>query len=84
MPSCEKCWDDSRLDSERGLVEGETAYKRLLRAREAAGVSCTPEQQAGPDATLCEKCDRMTRHQHCRICMVCGDDPAASTESQEA
>jgi recombinational DNA repair protein RecR len=53
----------------------EGAYGRLLKERDAAGKTCTPEQQAGEDATRCEKCDRMTRHQHCQICMACGDDP---------
>jgi hypothetical protein len=69
MPSCEKCWADSRLAEMRGV---ECAYTKLVDARTARGEVCTPEEQAGPDATRCERCDRMTRHQHCRICMNCG------------
>jgi hypothetical protein len=79
MPSCEKCWSDSRSAS----VREEFAYSRLLHERQAAGKTCTPEQQAGEFATLCEKCQRMTRHQHCQICMVCGDDPAKAANATE-
>ncbi len=68
MPSCEKCWADSRLDEMRGV---ECAYTKLVDARTARGQVCTPEEQAGPDATLCEHCNRMTRHQHCGVCMAC-------------
>ena len=71
MPSCEKCWSDSRS----AAIYEELAYSRLLDERDKAGKTCTPEQQAGPDATRCEKCDRMTRHQHCHVCMVCGSEP---------
>jgi hypothetical protein len=35
---------------------------RLLKEREAN--PCTPEEQAGPDAGICEVCDRKTKHQH--------------------
>jgi hypothetical protein len=63
---------------------GETAYRALIRERDAAGIRCTPEEQAGPDATLCEKCNRMTRHQHCRICMACGDDLDRAIASESA
>ena len=72
MPSCEKCWSDSRS----AAMYEEGAYGRLIDERNAAGKVCTPEQQAGEFATLCETCQRMTRHQHCQICMVCGDDPS--------
>jgi hypothetical protein len=68
MPSCEKCWSDSRMAS---YSEG-NAYSRILSERDAAGRVCTPEEQAGPDATECPKCERRTCHQHCGICMICG------------
>ena len=78
MPSCEKCWSDSRF----AAFSTEGAYRKLVAERDAAGIRCTPEQQAGPDATRCEKCDRMTRHQHCQICMVCGDDPDRAAKAK--
>lgn len=46
------------------------AYYKLVEQRGADG--CTPEQQAGPDATECSRCHRMTQHQHCQVCMVPG------------
>lgn len=64
MPSCERCWSDSFL-AEDSIAK----YHELIESRE-----CTPEQQAGPDATLCESCERITRHQHCGVCMICGKD----------
>jgi hypothetical protein len=69
MPSCEKCWADSRLRQYSGE---DLAYTNLVVERQRAGQVCTPEEQAGPDATLCEYCNRMTRHQHCGVCMACG------------
>ena len=74
MPSCEKCWADAhRPFADRSVPE---EYARLLETRDAAGHTCTPEQQAGPDATECPACHRMTAHQLCRVCMACGHDPA--------
>lgn len=70
MPTCEKCWSDAHRGPQFSVSE---EYQRLIDERE--GHPCTPEQQAGPDATRCEKCNRMTRHQHCGVCMNCGDDP---------
>lgn len=66
MPSCEKCWSRSRF-ADDSIEE----YHRLI-----VEMKCTPEEQAGPDATYCESCDRKTRHQDCRMCMACGDNPA--------
>jgi hypothetical protein len=61
MASCESCWAEAGGDADE--------YARLLKAR-----TCGPEQQAGPDATLCPECRRRTVHQHARICMSCGTD----------
>lgn len=66
MSSCEKCWADAYL-----MRSGEpqaVTYGRLVKER-----NCTPEQQAGPDATECSKCKRRTRHQYTGECMACGD-----------
>lgn len=65
MSACEKCWATARMLG----VE----YHEVLDDRRR--VPCTPEEQAGPDATDCEKCGRRTRHQHTRECMACFDDP---------
>jgi hypothetical protein len=71
VPACEKCWGDAHRGPQYSVAE---EYARLIEERR--GNPCTPEEQAGPDATLCETCNRLTRHQHCRVCMHCGDDPA--------
>lgn len=67
VPSCERCWADSRLAT---LSGDDGAYQRLLEQRGPSG--CTPEQQAGPDARKCPICQRMTVHQHVGECMVSG------------
>lgn len=67
MASCEKCWSDSAVARE---VYGDSeAYRRLVSERQ-----CSPEDQAGPDATMCPRCNRRTVHQHAHVCMVgfCG------------
>ena len=61
MPSCEKCWVDAGGDAD--------TYYCLLGTR-----SCSPEEQAGEDATTCPKCKRRTVHHYARICMACGVD----------
>ena len=62
MPSCEKCWTDSQ-----GPYSTEHSYRDLVAERDAAGQTCTPEQQAGPDASECKVCGRMTIHQYCHV-----------------
>lgn len=71
MSSCEKCWRDAH----RPYADVAEEYRRLLSER-AGDKACTPEQQAGEDATECEKCHRRTRHQFTRECMLCHDKPA--------
>lgn len=57
MPSCEKCWRDSRGELE--------AYEGLIESR-----TCTPEEQAGSsDAVLCSWCKRYTIHRWAKVCM---------------
>ena len=71
MSSCEKCWSDAH----RGYPSCDVAteYQRLMEERRAH--PCTSEEQAGPDATFCRKCGRMTCHQYTRECMACGAWP---------
>lgn len=61
MPACEKCWKDS---SPARLFGEDPTYRELIESR-----NCAPEEQAGPDAGLCPKCERMTLHQACGVCM---------------
>lgn len=61
MASCEKCWADAAGNPE--------LYRELFRTR-----NCTPEEQAGVDATECPVCHRRAVHQHCHICMACGEE----------
>lgn len=74
MPSCEKCWSDSAT-----IEDHAGAYHKLLERRDREGKTCTPEEQAGPDATECPECHRMTCHQWCHVCMACGYDPKPAT-----
>lgn len=57
MSACEKCWS---------LAGGNPVrYRRLIiDAAEHNAVTCTPEEQAGPNAKECPICKRMTLHQH--------------------
>ena len=64
MPTCERCW----ADAQSPYFKAED-YFDLVAKRNAKGEICTPEQQAGPDASECIVCNRMTLHQHCHICM---------------
>ena len=60
MSACEKCWAAAGGSADR--------YRELLLKRK-----CTPEEQAGPDASQCPWCGRMTLHQITREAM-CGCD----------
>jgi hypothetical protein len=73
MPSCEKCWSDSACSSQYNDHASE--YRKLMDRRDREGRQCTPEQQAGPEATACPKCGRVACHQWCHICMACGYKP---------
>ena len=64
MASCEKCWRDAGGDPDR--------YHELIHERNGTPYECTPEQQAGEDATTCRKCDRVSVHMHVGVCMSCG------------
>lgn len=66
MSACERCWRDAHRGPQFSVAE---EYERLLDERGPDG--CTPEEQAGPDATECAKCGRRTLHQHTRECMNC-------------
>ncbi len=67
MVACERCWADSQQQAFMRGVDSVDEYERLVKERE-----CTPEQQAGPDAAKCDPCERMTVHQHAKICVLCG------------
>lgn len=67
MSSCEKCWSDAHGNG--AYSDAATNYQRLLDERKDN--PCTPEQQAGPDASPCTECgNRMVRHQHTGECMA--------------
>src|SRR6185369_1305212 len=69
MSACEKCWRDAHFgpDGSDGVAD---RYRELMDERKAT--PCTPEEQAGPDATDCSACGRRTRHQYTSECMACG------------
>ncbi|MHC5062095.1 MAG: hypothetical protein ACYTFK_13605 [Planctomycetota bacterium] len=60
VPSCEKCWADSGGD-----------FHRYLEIFEERGGQCAPEEQAGDDAKICDRCGRKTVHQCCNECLAC-------------
>lgn len=62
MASCEKCWNDAQ-----GRAED---YQQLIEERRDN--PCTPEEQAGEEATECSKCNTMTMHQYAKVCTKCG------------
>ena len=62
MAMCEKCWADAG-----GIAE---KYFQLLHERKDN--PCTLEDQAGPAAGLCTKCNRKTIHQYAQFCLICG------------
>lgn len=73
MSACEKCWADAGGNAD--------SYSRLIVDRNVIGRPplCSPEDQAGPDATECPECHRLTLHQHTGEPM-CGCRPDNSSE----
>jgi hypothetical protein len=70
MASCEKCWSDAYARTfENPRKSHSDHYSNLIKER--LNNPCTPEEQAGIDATICTKCDRKTVHQYTRKCIVC-------------
>lgn len=76
MSTCEQCWRDAYDPHRR--VTNTNRYHELVRSR-----SCTPEEQAGRDATECDRCHRRTRHQQTGECMACGAPPKRCAEEEE-
>jgi len=69
MVSCEKCWRDAH----RGGPCEDVAKQYAELIEERKDTPCTPEEQAGEDATECPTCGRRVRHQHTGQCMAgCG------------
>ena len=66
MSSCEKCWRDAHRGPQYSVAD---EYARLVDERRDS--PCSPEEQAGPEASECTSCHRMTVHQHTREPM-CG------------
>jgi hypothetical protein len=85
VSACEKCWRDAEALVRAGEAETKAdGYRRLLGARTGTAEECAPEEQAGPDATLCESCQRRTRHQITGECMKCGRPRGEIDELAEA
>ena len=59
MSSCEKCWEDSNSNP--------LEYSHLVATR-----NCSPEEEAGRDAQICDNCNRKTIHQYTKECVICG------------
>jgi len=65
MSVCERCWSDAGAIA--GVGSRVDAYARIVRLRHG-NATCTAEQQAGPWATECTRCERMTVHQATGAC----------------
>ena len=70
MASCEKCWGDAYLLARSSHRSQTEYYQQLIKDR--ADNPCTPEEQAGEDATVCKECKRKTAHQYAKVCTNCG------------
>ncbi len=79
MPMCEKCWSDAH-DTVGNVAEN---YCRMMKRMGVEGHRCTPEQQAGPDATVCPTCGIRSVHQCCHVCVVCGWSAETPTDDEE-
>ncbi len=67
MATCERCWERARARAAETGEDQVEAYRELVSRSD-----CTPEQQAGREATRCPKCDTKTVHQHTKQCIACG------------
>lgn len=75
MASCEKCWGDAYARSRENLMKLQAEHYSDLVAERAEN-PCTPEEQAGDDAKVCQKCERKAIHQYAKVCCACGHVPA--------
>lgn len=78
MPACEKCWSDAHAEAWSSQGDKVEIYHRMIDERD-----CTPEEQAGRDATKCTACDRITVHPYVKCCMACGETPPTDSPTQE-
>ena len=67
MVSCERCWGVARGRAWLNNTEQSEEYRQLILVND-----CTPEQQAGEEATVCPECKTKTVHQHTKRCIACG------------
>jgi len=72
MASCEKCWGDAYMRTLTNPMKSQAEHYQDLIKERRGEKACTPEQQAGHDATECKKCGRKSVHQYARVCMNCG------------
>jgi len=72
MPSCEKCWKDAGYIAHSKMTSKAEEYYKLVEQRDRDGETCSPEEQAGTEATICPVCERKTVHQYAKVCMACG------------
>jgi hypothetical protein len=70
MSSCEKCWTDAGFRAASRQTSKAEEYEALMDERR--DTPCTPEEQAGPEATECPRCQRRTVHQYAKQCTICG------------
>jgi hypothetical protein len=73
MATCEKCWKDAQdrafNNQEKNVPEH---YHDLIGERYNS--PCSAEEQAGDNASFCNRCERLTIHQHTHKCVLCEKD----------
>ena len=58
MGACEKCWRDAHNRFAANPTKGQADYyQELIRERDAAGKTCTPQEQAGDFWDEKQQCD---------------------------
>lgn len=75
MAACEKCWAAAGGDPAKYQANIDEGFR--------TGKICTPEEQAGPDAGDCPKCNRKTVHQFAHVCMICDWRPGKVWEDMD-
>jgi len=71
--TCERCHQDSLAIAWERQADPEDIYEHLQTVR-IGELACTPEQQAGPEASDCLNCNRRAVHPADHTCRACHVD----------
>jgi len=68
---CVRCMSDATACAWETSKDAWDVYDRLTKER-IGERACTPEQQAGPEASDCLACNRRAVHPVDGVCVACG------------